>query len=285
MRIVRRSIWGSSLQTNMLLNLPFEMVENTTLNEKFSIQAGIAPQQGQMPFVQYFSIGNGGHRNRTGADGSPFTTPIDHRPSDAALYNHLPFVLREQNNDLSPEQRQEYGLRREEEHNGTLYFAYYLKRIPLNAVDNVMRITTVQDGVENTLPFNPTTSNLNPEPPDMPPEGVLPTNGSYLTTSAVLEVLFNAQDVDELVAVSEILFGNPYQAVVSEIGLCSGIDRVIQAPGPGNTTFNFKEAVAVQIVSFITAYYAMAFASEGFDFEIEMGATEPLVGEPDALNP
>lgn len=279
MRIVTRSIWGSSLQTDLLLNLPFQLVENSTLNEKFGIQSAVAPSDGKRPFLQYFCIGDGGHRNRTGADGAPYTTPINHKASDAALYNHLPFVLREINDDLPPERITQYGLRRQEEHNGTQYYAYYLKRLPLDQIDNVLRQTMVQDGVETELPFEPTSANLSPTPPDNPPEGVVPTNGSYLTTSAVLKVLFNAADVQELLNVAEILYDNPYRAVVSEIGLCSGLDQMVTVPGPGNTTFNFKEAISVQIASFITAYYSMAYANQGFDFEVELGATEPLIGE------
>lgn len=278
-RIVTRSVYGSSLQTKMLMDLPYVMVPNTTLNERFGIQADIPPQEGQMPHLKYFCIGNGGHRNRTGADGVPYTTPINHKASDAALFNPLPFVLRAVNDDLSPARRQQYALRREEEHGGQRYYAYYLKRLDLSAVNAVMHITTVQDGVETTLPFQPTNSNLYPEPPETPPEGVLPTNGNYLTTSAIMEVLFNAQDVEELIAVAEILYDNQYMAVVSEIGLCSGVDRQITAPGPGNTNFEFNEAIAVQICSFITAYYSMAYANEGFDFHVELGATEPLLGE------
>lgn len=278
MRTITRTIYGSALQTAMLLKLPYTVVPNTTLNEKFGIQANQVPEPGKLPSLAYFCIGNGGHRSVTGADGVPYTMPIKHRASDAALFNHLPFVLREVNDDLPPEQRQKYALRREEQHGGRRYYAYYLKRLDLSGVVNEMKHTTVIDGVSQTLPFTPTSANLNPTPPEISPTGINPTEGDYLTTTAVVEIRFTANDVAELVRVAEILYGNELMAVISEIGLCSGLDKVITAQGPGNTTFNFNEAIAVQIANHITSYYSMAYTNNGFDFQIEMGATEPLLG-------
>lgn len=278
MRTITRTIYGSALQTAMLLKLPYTVVPNTTLNEKFGILANQVPEPGKLPSLAYFCIGNGGHRSVTGADGIPYTMPIKHRASDAALFNHLPFVLREVNDDLPPEQRQKYALRREEQHGGRRYYAYYLKRLDLSGVVNEMKHTTVIDGVSQTLPFIPTSANLNPTPPEISPTGINPTEGDYLTTTAVVEIRFTANDVAELVRVAEILYGNELMAVISEIGLCSGLDKVITAQGPGNTTFNFNEAIAVQITNHITSYYSMAYTNNGFDFQIEMGATEPLLG-------
>lgn len=278
-RIVRRSIYGSSLQTKKLMGLPFEMVPNTTLNEKFGIMSGIAPSENQMPDVRYFAIGNGGHRQRVGSNSIPYTTPIEHRASHASLYNHIPFVLREINDDLSPERRAQYGLRIIEEHNGTQYFAYYLKRLDLSEVDETLHITTIQDGVSTRLPFEPTSSELNPTPPEVPSEGVIPTNGNTLETAAMVNVDFTAEDVAELVNVAEVLYDNPNLAIVSEVALCSGVDRTISAPAVGNTTINFKEVIACQIASFISTYYPLTNSNKGFDFDLEMGAVEPLLGQ------
>lgn len=279
MRIITRSVYGAYLQTSLLMKLPFVMIPNTTLNEKFNIQSGIAPQAGELPSLKYFCIGNAGHRHVTGADGIPYTTPVNHRASDAALFNHLPFVLREINNDLGPAQRQNYALRKEESINGKLYYAYYLKRLNLANVENVMQRTTVVNGLSSTLPFTPSSSNLNPTQPELPSTGVMPTTGDYLSTTAVVDVLFDSNDVTELINVARILYDNDLMAVISEIGLCTGVDRVVSANGPGGTTFNFNEAVAVQIASFITSFYSMSFTNNGFDFQIELGATEPLIGD------
>jgi hypothetical protein len=56
-----RTAWGAYLQTCLLLNLPFSMMTDTTLNEKFNVQAGVAPSAGVIPSQRYYCIGNGGH--------------------------------------------------------------------------------------------------------------------------------------------------------------------------------------------------------------------------------
>lgn len=61
MRIITRTVWGASLQTSLLLGLPYYPQENSTLNEKFDVEAG-ADLKGTIPHVKYFCIGNGGHR-------------------------------------------------------------------------------------------------------------------------------------------------------------------------------------------------------------------------------
>ncbi|MFO5736625.1 hypothetical protein, partial [Klebsiella pneumoniae] len=53
------------------------------------------PSSGQIPSDQYMVIGNRGHYFVKGPDGSDEVENNIHRANDAALYNHIPFVLRE----------------------------------------------------------------------------------------------------------------------------------------------------------------------------------------------
>lgn len=280
MRKITRTVYGSKLQTSLLLNLPFTITKNTTLNEKFDIEAGTPTPNGIIPSLRYFTIGNGGHRVVTGADTIPYTEPLTHRATDAALFNHIPFVLREPTNDLTVTERAKYGLRREETHNGRNYFAYYLKR--LNIAEEVlaeMHYTKVQDGVSTTVPFEPTTAHLNPEPPEIPNTGVNSTNGDYLSASAIVPIEFEAKDVEELVNVAKILYDNENLALISEFGLCTGVDKTVTGQGAGGAQFNYLEAVGVQIAMHVTAYYPVGYTNEGFDFKLQVGKTEPLIGQ------
>ncbi len=278
MRIITRTIYGSRLQTALLLGLPYTAVPNTTLNEKFAVQSGVAPNNNAVPRVCYFGIGNGGHRNLAGADGIPYTSPIQHDPGDAALYRHLPFLLRDPNNDLDATQRLKYGMRKQIVVGGLNYIAYYLKRLELNNVEPVMMHNTVQEGTTTSVPFVPTSANLNPVPPAIPPTGVVTTNGDYLSTSAVLRLDFSAQDVAELVNVAKLMYDNELLAVISEICLVAAVPQIVTAQGPGNTQFNYTEAIAAQITTHITSHYSVGSTNQGFDFGLELGATEPLLG-------
>lgn len=277
MRIITRTVWGASLQTSLLLGLPYTPETNSTLNEKFDIEGG-RDLEGVIPHVRYLCIGNNGHRIITGSDGIPYTSPINHRASDAALFNHIPFVLREIANDLSIERREKYALRKRIMVDGEEYYAYYLKRMDVSRVATELIHTQVLDGNSTHSPFVPGTDNLNPEHPELPNTGVISTDGNYLTSSAIIPVLFDENDVAELVNVSRILYGNEQRAVISEIGLCSGVDKVIVGHIPGGT-INYREAIGVQIATHITGYYPVGYTNRGFELQIEAGATEPLLGE------
>lgn len=277
MRIITRTVWGASLQTSLLLGLPYTPQENSTLNEKFDVEPG-ADLDDVLPHVNYFCIGNGGHRVIQGADGIPYTSPVNHRASDAALFNHLPFVLREVEDDLTLDQRAHYGLRRREIIDGVAYIAYYLKRMDLRSVVTELQHTNVIEGNATNVPFIASNANLNPEHPQLPNEGVITTDGNYLTSSAIVPVVFDEDDVKELVNVARILYDNEQRAAISEIGLCSGVDRVVVAEGP-NGQFNYREALGVQIATHITGYYPVGYTNRGFELQIEAGATEPMLGE------
>lgn len=278
MKIITRTVYGAALQTALLFGLPYRPVPNSTLNEKFGVFANMDLPQGVIPHVRYFCIGNRGHRVISGADGIPYTSPVNHRASDAALFNHLPFILREVDNDLSIERRTQYGLRRREQINGVDYIAYYLKRLNVAAVAMEMQHTTVVDGNSTTRTFVPNNDNLNPSHPNLPNTGVITTDGNSLTTSAIVPIIISEQDVAELVNVARILYDNEQLAVISEIGLCSGVDRVVSAEGPTGQ-FNYNEALGVQIATHITGYYPVGYTSKGFELQVEGGATEPMLGE------
>ena len=276
MNNIVRSVYGSYLQTCLLMNLPFAVKANSTLNEKFGIQNGVMPDIGTLPSMRYFAIGNGGHKMSIGAGGIAKPEVVQHKGSDAALYNHLPFILREPTNDISAVDRANYALRRMETHNGTTYVAYYLKRINFDNVVAGMEYTAVNAGVSNTTAFTPDSSNLNPTPPDLSNTGVNVVSGDYVSATAKLMIALSDSDVAELLNVSQVIYQDDGYAIISEVALCSGIDKVVTSPGSGNSTINFNEAIAVQVVSFINTFYPLKFAAQGIDLALDMGATEPL---------
>ena len=274
--IFTRTIYGSELQTALALGLPYEIAANTTLNEKFGIQAGAALGASDRPSIHYFAIGCGGHRSITGAEGIPYTSPINHRASDAALFKHMPFVLRRTNNDLTVTERANYALRRLESHGGLDYYAYYLKRIDLSTVTPSMEYTVTDNGVATTNPFVPTSSNLNPVATDLSNTEVITTAGNFLSVSAAVPLSFSEQDVVEFKNVATILYGSELYAIISEIAVCSGVDRTVQAQSISGNAFAFTEAVGVQIVTHVTSYYSVGFTNKGFDFTMDLGATEAM---------
>jgi hypothetical protein len=275
MESITRTVYGSYIQTCLLLGIAPEYPANTTLNEKFNINASIRPTQDDRPHLGYYAVGLRGHQIKVGTNGIPKPENVPHQATDAALYGHLPFVLRPIDNDLTSVQRQRYALRREESHNNQRYIAYYLKRIDLRNVIPAMLLKVVSNGQTQTSPFVPNTSNLNPTPPDIADTGVNLVDGSYVAASARVSLEFTEDDATELLNAAKVLYDDEGYAIISEIALCTGVDKVVQITSP-NGNFNMNEAIGVQITSHIPAMYALKFNNTGVGINLDVGATEPL---------
>lgn len=272
-----RTIYSAALQDALILQVPWSRVAYTTLNEKYNIVPDLVPATGQYPAARYFAIGNGGHKMSVGAGGMSKPEPIQHRPTDAALYNQLPFVLRETSNDLTPAQQANYGLRREETWNNVRYAAYYLKRIDFtNVAVQMLYKTVASDGTVTTTPFVPDSSNLNPTPPTLSSTGTNVATGDYVTASALLDLLLGPDDVTELLNVANVIYQDPGYAIISELAMVSGCDKVVQYSNPSGN-FNFNEVIVAQCMMFISAFYALEFANNGVDLKVDCGSTEPMV--------
>ena len=277
MENITRTIYGAKLQSSLLLNKPVIIDTNSTLNEKFSIQANVALGTNDKPAMNYVAVGNGGHRFVTGSNGRGRPVPIQHNPTDAALYNQLPFVLRTLDNDLDSIQKQKYGLRRVETYNAVQYVAYYLKRLDLSTTVPEIKYSAVVNGSTTTTPFTPTTSNLNPTPPDVNVNGVNITTGDYVSTSSRVPFVLTTDDITELMNVANIIEGDSNFAIISEIATCSGLDKVVQVTSPGQGTFNFNEVIAVQVASFISTNFYLPSTNAGLSLLLDVGATEPMM--------
>lgn len=271
---VSRTIFSSYIQTCLLTGLSYAMALNSTLNELFGVENGIAPPT--TPTLGYFAIGNGGHKMTVGANNIPLITSVQHKGTDAALFNHLPFILREIGNDLSAGERSNYALRRIETHNGLQYVAYYLKRLPLVGVVPDMELITVVNGAQSVSVFNSTSANLNPTPSTPANTGVNVVSGDYVAASAKINITLSAADIVELLNVATIIYGDSSYAIISEIALCSGVDKMVQSPSQGNSLINFNEAIAVQVMSFISSTFALQANSSGLNVLLDIGSSEPV---------
>jgi len=277
MSIVTRTVYGAGMQSAIYMGKPHRVQENSTLNEKFGIQANVLPSAAERHAVRYYCIGSGGHRAVAGADGIPYITPNRHEATDAACFRHLPFVLREVTDDLSVEQRAKYALRRRETHDGREFVAYYAKRLDLNTAEVNLQRTRVDGNNQTSEPFIPTTANLNPQPlVSGDDDNVIEASGEYVSGSIVVTIGFNEADAQELRNVAQVIYGDEKYAVISELALLGGIDRVVTGPGVGNNEINYEEVIASQVTTFISAYYQLNVQNNGFSFTADLGITEPL---------
>jgi hypothetical protein len=276
MENITRTAYGSLLQTCEWLKRPYVVLENTTLNEKFGIQSRVLPAAGVYPSLGYLAIGNGGHKLGLGADALVAPDVTQHTARNAAPFKIMPFVLRETDNDLTAPERAKYALRREEDHGGVRYYAYYLKRLDLSQVTPSLEYIVIDGATKTVTEFVPTSADLNPVPTDLAPTGVNTVSGDYLSATAKVPVVFTPADMTELRNMAQILFGNDKYAIVSEVAMCTGVDKMVDSPAPGNSTIPFNEAIAVQTASFVSTFIPAKFMVTGFNMLLDMGSTEPL---------
>lgn len=276
METITRTATGALLQTNHLLNLPTIIGEHSTLNEKFGIQQDVTISESDKPSVNYVTIGNGGHRVVIGVNDIPKIEAVQHKAKSAALYNHLPFILRLPNDDLSPTDRAKYRLRRTEVHGGTTYVAYYLKVIDKTDTQSVLELRSVIDGVTTSVPFTHTLADLSPVPPEIPSEGVVVTTGDYIAATAKVPFFMSETDITEFLNVANIIYGDEGYAIISEFALCSGIDKVVTGDFGGVST-GYTEAIAVQIVSFVSSFFPAKFNNSVYDVLLDVGSVEIML--------
>jgi hypothetical protein len=250
--------------------------EKTTLNEKFGILADYELPEGTYPVAKYAAIGRGGHKVVTGADGSPLVDLHVHRASDAALFTHIPFILRELSNDLDDIERAKYGLRRIETYDNIQYVAYYLKRLDFDGITTDLSLVTVEDGNVTAIPYEPSASDLNPTPVEIDPTEVTTTSGQYLTATTRFTLALSAADVLEIVRACEIIYGNPLYAVISEVGLCSGKDVLSTAQNADGPVFQYVEAGAVQLNTAVCTHHPLNELNQGINLSYEVGGSESL---------
>lgn len=267
MENIVRTVYGAVVQTSLLTGTPIDYAAFTTLNEKFGIQATTLPTQLQRPVLGYLVVGNGGHLIKTGADSTMVPVIVQHKTTDSALFRHMPLVLRETNDDLTAPQQQNYALRKLENHDGIDYYAYYAKRLTLSNTVVQMELKTVSGGITTTVPFVPNSSNMNPIPVVVPPGGANSTSGSYVTATDKINIEFTDWEIAEYLNVAKVIYGDDDFAIISEIGLCTGVDK------PAGT---FNEVIGCQIATHLGCYYAMKQLQNGLDILVDVGVTEPL---------
>lgn len=276
MEHVTRTLWFSDLQSAMVRGAAYKWLKYTTLNEKFNVLPLQYPGAQAYTKLGYIALGRGGLGMETGADGQNYPKILQHKSTDAALFNHMPFSLRLLDNDLPAQYRARYALRQQVEYNGTAYWAYWLKRVDFSQADTDLFLKqTLADGTVTTTDVVPDESNLNPTPTDLTESGTNLLSGYSVIASTIISLPLDDFDIAEIRAASQIITQAADRAIVSELALCTGADQVINASS-GTGTFPFTEAMGVQIATFVQALYPLDYINESLTDNLELGISEPL---------
>lgn len=271
---VRHTAIGQYVQSRLFLGLPIEQLPNTTLNQKFNINhKNVRIEPNDQFRAIYFCIGDGGSGMEKAADRPAIPDLRDHDPTDCALYHHLPFVLRPINNDLTNEQRSRYRLRRKELHNGVEYFAYYARVLSYESTTRIMAESIV-NGVSDVKPYEFTENNLSPKEPTLQVREKVTASNTKIKISTGASIVFDENDIRELINVSKILYGTTRYAAITEMSVVGGVDdQNYISPDDSKRMNELKMATTI---CFFNTYHLLAYTNTGFKEAIELGEKTPL---------
>lgn len=275
-----------------------DIPEFTTINEQLPL-ASVVPHQpapttrgmqtaedynfttdSQNVFVRYLAIGNRGHFAVN--NGEDFKN-YDKLATMNGLYGMIPWVVRPANNDLSQSERARYRLRKTMLIAGQLYAAYYLLVIDFGAAIEQNTVTTVNGGIENTYTHVPSQSDLTPTPFVAP---ISPDNDGSFASSSLIVTIDLTQELQNVRDACALVYGDENKAIISEMAVCSGVDKPVTIAYSDSTTPAISsvpagaatEAVAVQIVSHIVDCFYVLRTFNTLSITIDVGGSEPLYG-------
>lgn len=259
-------------------------VQNTvhrysTVNERLDILPTAAIGGADKVKLGVLVIGSGGHTCTPGSGGTPRTIPRNHTAENLSLFNPVPFVLRPIEEDLTLSERNKYCLRKEITVAGKVYFGYYGLRLNINK-DNfkptAVRLTKA-NGVEEEAPYELDSNNIFPEPISLPVDQAVVASDVQLRVTAPINIRLDYNAVREFVEACKIMNdGDETTAVISEMALCTGADRVVSVPGTDGT-IQFNESVATQIYCHNADMLALYYNRKEVNLTIDLGAQIPLI--------
>lgn len=273
MNLVTKTVYYDNLILSHFREKSFKPLANTTLNEKFNINKTIT-QEVDTPTLKYYALGNGNLKT-IDSESNLKLYHGNHRSIDGALFNHIPFILRKETEDIGINERRNYRLRKTMTIDNIEYVAYYLKIIPGDMVENqTLKITQENDTMPKVEVFNTNDSSiLNPTPSDTPTIELLSDSTEYIVNSDQVSITLTVEELQEINDALDILGYSDKERVFNELALCSGTDIV-------SLTDYSLEVAYCQVMFFVDIDYDIQLLLDTeteFYRQIEIGGMAPLM--------
>lgn len=267
------TIYALQAQNAQMRGRQHVVMTNTSLNQKFDIQANQSFDEADRLAIRYFVIGDGGHYNTLGNGNRPLNGYYSHTPDDAALFNHLPFVLRLPSNDLQPAERAKYRLRKMVTYGGQAYVGYYAKLLTDANSVIATKLRTEVDGVVTQADFIPTLANLSPTP--QTPQHLLDLQNQYLVTTSEIGFSMSAQEVADFLEACNIIYGDQQFGLITELAAVQGVDRQVAGDLNGQA-ITYTEVIGAQIANFISHDERLTSTEDEFSLTVDISGIQPM---------
>ena len=272
-----RSAISLPLINAMINRAPMAFLDNSTLNQKLNILPNVNDGPFSYPTINYYAIGAGDQEAYIGASGSTSLRPKSHESTDSAPFRQRPFVLRPINDDLSDVLRKDYRLRRMETHRGEQYWAYYLKKLPDAEVSPTHDYVVVDGNNNRSVPieWNPSVSSFEPSGRSFSSVGVNVINKEIITSRVPRKIVWTPFDREEYLNVARVLYDDEGEAILGDIAIVAGLDRVVSAPSSVSGSINITECILATCMAWLPKIYD-AYREEMFTAEISSSIEEPI---------
>lgn len=268
----QRTLYALDIEEHRKFNIHYTPIVNTTLNEKFGVEVNTSIPNGQWPIISAFAIGVSGYKT---IDASKEYNYSEHSPLDAALFQHVPFVMKKVSEDLTITERSKYRMRCIENINNIEYVCYYLKTIPTPELKQGFHIIkTISDNVSvssTTMSLLDTTdkSFLSPTPIDKKITFENKDNIKYITKLNKLTFSLSVTEMEELENVFKLRNINTNS--ITELAICSGVEKDVSYG---------KELIATQIYFHLGVTFDMTqllLKNKSLTQSINLGGLEPML--------
>jgi len=266
-----KTIYGSYLEQVRDKGGVWAPMVYSTLNEHYDVHPDEPLPQGSYPTESYIMVGRGAHRGSLDSNNLFVVDVADHKPTDADMFDAMPFIVRPIDADLTAVQRTQYGLRKLISVSGVDYFAYYLKRIAAtDQTDTVIEVNTIVDNIVSSVEYVPTPAQLDPVPVILANDVATATTGTSISVKTVTSIPVDAATVQELINSATILFGDTRYASISEIAVVTSYILPVTSTA-GNVNVTYDEAIGAQVSVFIPSNTTLPLSLDGFDIQYSMG--------------
>ncbi len=272
---VFKTAWGYALETALKYGITHNIPDHSTLNEALDFSADLTLAPGEKSEIGYMGIGSGG-KNVSCSNNSAMTEYDLYHADQTKLYNHLPFILRAVDNDLTPTEAAKYRGRKVIDVAGTPYVAYYLKVLEKSTMAVEFETVTIPtNGPRTSVPYNTSASIQNPSAPTV--GDIDAANNIYLSTHAYISSNLTELEVTEIKNASAIINGGVSAEYLTEIAIVSGVDKADQIAINGNTV-DYTEVAKAQINEIVRIDKSLLFGNPDLDITLSAGALDPLYG-------
>jgi len=237
-----KTIYSIKLANAKTVGIPYKLLPNTTLNEKFNILVTNSNQAlPEYPILNLLTIGV----NENSGDTSSLTRlnliRSKHRPTDAALFKHIPFYLRPIDEVGAYPPSKNVRLKTKISIQGKDYLAGYGYIInDIDYKDDILIYNSISDEYVSVTKLDTTTNDLLNLVPIDDLHMTLNDN-TYITDFLKIHIYLTKTELLEIKNAMDILFGDT--PLITELGLCNSIPTILDN-GSG-------ECYATQVAYFV----------------------------------